>query len=121
MMEEYFFGHWSKRRPALPQIYLPIGWSTYFFSAARVTFNSSEVARAKLQVTCLGGFATFCHDAAKVLLLGTSKGACFWVRYQGIAVMYSLGYCIWVHPQGLISVHNFRVLLLSEIQGIAVG
>lgn len=49
MMEEYFFGHWSERRPSLPQIYLPIGWSTYFFSAARVTFNASEVTRAKLQ------------------------------------------------------------------------
>ncbi len=41
---------WSKRRPALPQVYLPIGWSTYFFSAARVTFNTSEVDRAKAQV-----------------------------------------------------------------------
>lgn len=41
---------WSKRRPALPQVYLPIGWSTYFFSAARVTFNASEVGRAKAQV-----------------------------------------------------------------------
>ena len=35
---------------SLPQVYLPIGWSTYFFSAARVTFNASEVARAKAQV-----------------------------------------------------------------------
>ena len=35
---------------SLLQVYLPIGWSTYFFSAARVTFNSSEVARAKVQV-----------------------------------------------------------------------
>ena len=31
-------------------MYLPIGWSTYFFSAARVTFNTSEVARAKEEV-----------------------------------------------------------------------
>ncbi len=31
------------------QVYLPIGWSTYFFSAARVTFNTSEVTRAKAQ------------------------------------------------------------------------
>ena len=53
MMEEYFFKHWSERRTALPQIYLPIGWSTYFFSAARGTFNSSEVARAKFQVSTL--------------------------------------------------------------------
>ena len=33
-----------------PQVYLPIGWSTYFFSAARVTFNTSEVERAQQQV-----------------------------------------------------------------------
>lgn len=42
---------WQKRRPVLPQIYLPIGWSTYFFSAARVEpFQPEEVARARSEV-----------------------------------------------------------------------
>ena len=50
MMEEFFFQRWAAARPALPQVYLPVGWSTYFFSAARVTFNTSEVDRAKQQV-----------------------------------------------------------------------
>ena len=35
---------------SLLQVYLPVGWSTYFFSAARVTFNTSEVERAQQQV-----------------------------------------------------------------------
>jgi hypothetical protein len=36
------------------QVYLPIGWSTYFFSAARVPpFNLTEVARAKATVEAL--------------------------------------------------------------------
>ena len=43
----------------LLQVYLPIGWSTYFFSAARVTFNTSEVARAKAQVCVLNQGAYF--------------------------------------------------------------
>ena len=35
----------------LPQIYLPVGWSTYFFSAARVEpFQPEEVARARAEV-----------------------------------------------------------------------
>lgn len=42
---------WGRRKPQLPQVYLPIGWSTYFFGAARVQpFNLTEVARAKDQV-----------------------------------------------------------------------
>ena len=51
---------WGKRRPALPQVYLPIGWSTYFFSAARVTFNTSEVAcaRAQARPRCLSTTTT---------------------------------------------------------------
>ena len=41
---------WGRRKPPLPQVYLPIGWSTYFFGAARVQpFNLTEVARAKEQ------------------------------------------------------------------------
>ncbi len=40
----------------LPQIYLPIGWSTYFFSAARVEpFQPEEVARARSEVRPAAG------------------------------------------------------------------
>lgn len=54
MTEESFFMRWKKRRPQLPQIYLPIGWSAYFFSAARVPpFQPDEVQRAKEEVTAL--------------------------------------------------------------------
>ena len=43
-IEERFFNAWREARAPLPQIYLPIGWSTYFWSHRRVKPINDTIA-----------------------------------------------------------------------------
>lgn len=74
---------WQKRRPPLPQVYLPIGWSTYFFGAARVPpFNTSEVARAKSEVSRLT-----CHNSPCEVELWGPVSCVLW-GHKGVALQH---------------------------------
>ncbi len=43
-IEERFFHEWRAARAPLPQIYLPIGWSTFFWSHRRVKPRNHTLA-----------------------------------------------------------------------------
>ena len=40
--EEYYYKSWARSRPDLPMVYLPVGWSTYFWSSRLVMAHMPE-------------------------------------------------------------------------------
>ena len=41
--EQFYYETWLEQRPELPMVYLPIGWSTYFWSTRLRIANMPEV------------------------------------------------------------------------------
>ena len=61
-IEEQFFDHWREHRPALPHIYLPIGWSTYLWSARRVSHNATAASESRRQVRLANSLTIMHHN-----------------------------------------------------------
>ena len=48
--EQYYYETWLQQRPELPMVYLPIGWSTYFWSTRlKIAHMSENVALTKVE------------------------------------------------------------------------
>jgi len=45
--EEYYYKEWLQKRPDLPMVYLPVGWSTYFWSSRLVMAHMPEAVTFK--------------------------------------------------------------------------
>ncbi len=52
--EQFYYEAWLEQRPELPMVYLPVGWSTHFWSSRLKLANMSEAYtfRAVERVSC---------------------------------------------------------------------